>query len=76
MARGLPVFGNYLCQNPPPYPRLRADDPNLEPEVRTIVERFVFTDRGPQAPPCREQAPLGRLVGQSGRYPRLQPIGE
>ncbi|MEK6229629.1 MAG: MlaD family protein [Actinomycetota bacterium] len=76
VARGLPVFGTYLCQNPPPYPQLRADDPNLEPQVRTIVERFVFTDRGPQAPPCREQAPLGRLVGQSGRYPRLQPIGE
>jgi len=76
VGRGLAVFGAYLCQNPPPYPRLRPDDPNLEPEVREIVERFAFTDRGPQAPPCREQAPLGRLVGQPGRYPRLQPIGQ
>ncbi|HZI90778.1 MAG TPA: MlaD family protein [Thermoleophilaceae bacterium] len=76
VGRGLPVFGSYLCENPPPYPRLRPDDPNLNPKVRRIVERFVFTDRGPQAPPCREQAPLGRLVGQPGRYPRLQPIGE
>ncbi len=74
IRRGLPVFGAYLCQNPPPYPRLRPDDPNLEPEVRQIVERFAFTNRGPQAPPCREQRPLGRLVGQPGRYPRLQPI--
>ena len=26
------------------------------------------------APPCVAQRPLGRLVGQGGLYPRLQPL--
>ncbi len=72
---GLPVFGAYQCENPAIAPRLRADDLALEPAVRTLVERFVFTEenRG-KAPPCREQAPLGRIVDQPGRYPQLRPL--
>ena len=75
LARGLPTFGSYLCDNPAPEPHLDPDDPNLEAELREIVEEFVFTreNRG-RAPSCREQRPLGRLVGQPGTYPRLQPI--
>lgn len=75
LARGLPTFGRYLCENSIPDPVLDPDDPNLEPELREIVENFVFTEenRG-RAPSCAEQRPLGRLVGQPGRFPRLQPI--
>lgn len=75
LPRGLPLFGSYLC--PPadaPRPRLADSDPNLDPTLREQIQKFVFTPGGPTAPPCREQAPLGRLVGQPGRYPRLQPI--
>jgi hypothetical protein len=42
------------------------------------VKRFVFgigTGNEGRAPPCVEQAPLGRLVGQPGRYPRVEPLG-
>ncbi len=76
LRRGLPTFGAYLCQNPGPYPSLRpaGTDPRQDPEERALIQEFVFKDRGPQAPPCREQAPLGRLVGQSGKFPQLQPI--
>ncbi len=75
LARGLPVFGSYQCQNPPPEPRLRADDPILEEDYRRLTEEFVFTeDNRGKAPPCREQRPLGRIVGQDGRYPQLRPL--
>ena len=75
LSRGLPVFGSYQCDDPPPEPHLRADDPLLEPDVRALVEEFVFGEenRG-KAPPCRQQAPLGRVVDQDGRYPQLRPL--
>ena len=72
----LPVFGNYLCtSNPTPSP----PPPNeyLNTRLAGEIQRFVFgigTENEGRAPPCVEQAPLGRLVGQSGRYPRLQPL--
>ena len=72
----LPVFGNYLCtQNPTPSP----PPPNeyLSDRLASEIEKFVFgigTENVGRAPPCQEQAPLGRLVGQSGRYPQLQPL--
>ena len=72
----LPVFGNYLCtQNPTPSP----PPPNeyLSERLASEIEKFVFgigTENVGRAPPCQEQAPLGRLVGQSGRYPQLQPL--
>ena len=72
----LPVFGNYLCtQNPTPSP----PPPNeylterLAVRDREVRLRHRDRERG-RAPPCQEQAPLGRLVGQSGRYPQLQPL--
>ena len=75
LPRGLPMFGNYLC--PPagaPKPRLADTDPNLDPALRAQIQQFVFTPTGPTGPPCRAQAPLGRLVGQPGAYPQLRPI--
>ncbi len=75
LPQGLPLFGSYLCPGADaPRPQLAASDPNLDPELRRLIQQFVFTPTGPTAPPCREQPALGSLVGQSGRYPRLQPI--
>ena len=69
----LPVFGQYLCTSGPT-PTL---GPGIGEPLTGLLNQFVFDvlAAGPDAaaPPCREQAPLGRLVGQSGRYPRVQP---
>jgi phospholipid/cholesterol/gamma-HCH transport system substrate-binding protein len=78
LAQGqpLPVFGNYLCtSNPTPSP----PPPNeyLSTRLAAEIERFVFgigTDNVGRAPPCVEQPPLGRLIGQPGRYPHVQPL--
>ncbi|MEJ7789513.1 MAG: MlaD family protein, partial [Thermoleophilaceae bacterium] len=74
LARGLPVFGSFQCLNPPPAPRLRDDDTVLEEDYRRLTEQFVFTSQNGKAPPCRQQAPLGRVVNQDGRFPQLRPI--
>jgi len=71
----LEVFGRYLCTDravPPP------PEPNqwLPEAVVAQIDQFVFggdENRG-KAPPCDPQAPLGRLVGQTGLFPRLQPL--
>jgi virulence factor Mce-like protein len=71
----LEVFGQYLCTD-------RAVPPSPEPNewisdtVAAQIDQFVFggdQNRG-KAPPCDPQAPLGRVVGQSGAFPRLQPL--
>ncbi len=71
----LEVYGDYLCTDNavPPTP-----EPNefLPQEIVDQIDRFIFggdQNRG-KAPPCDPQAPLGRLVGQSGSFPRLQPL--
>ena len=55
--------------------------PSLGPSVtgalRGLVERFVYGGAGASAvprPPCRPQRPLGRLAGQPGLFPRLEPL--
>ena len=79
LAKGqpLPVFGSYLCtSNPTPTP----PEPN-----ENMTQRLVGRDQALRvrhrhratrgaAPPCVEQAPLGRLVGQPGRYPHVEPL--
>jgi phospholipid/cholesterol/gamma-HCH transport system substrate-binding protein len=78
LAQGqpLPVFGSYLCtSNPTPTP----PPPNeyLTERLANEIQKFVFgigTDNEGRAPPCIEQAPLGRLVGQPGRYPHVEPL--
>jgi phospholipid/cholesterol/gamma-HCH transport system substrate-binding protein len=78
LAQGqpLPVFGSYLCtSNPTPTP----PPPNeyLSERLAAEIRRFVYgigTENEGRAPPCIEQAPLGRLVGQSGRYPHVEPL--
>ena len=76
LARGgLKVFGNYLCTTNP--------DPTVIPsaglagETFTLIDKFVYGGQPPgsvAAPPCREQAPLGNLLGQSGKYPHLTAL--
>jgi phospholipid/cholesterol/gamma-HCH transport system substrate-binding protein len=77
LLRGLPVFGRYLCEAAGPASFLGPVGPLLPAELRGLLEQFAFagsTTGAVPAPPCREQAPLGRVVGQSGRFPDLQPI--
>ncbi|HEY6780367.1 MAG TPA: hypothetical protein VI111_05390, partial [Thermoleophilaceae bacterium] len=74
-AGRLDVFGSYLCTtNPVPAPPAPA--PQLPADLVELIKRFVYG--GPEnagaRPPCVEQDPLGALVGQSGRYPALQPL--
>ncbi len=76
LAKGLPTFGGYLCANPGPATSLAPPERNplLTANVRRLVEKYAYTDRGPVAPSCREQPNLGRLVGQAGKFPQLKPI--
>ena len=77
LPRGLPVFGEYLCNPTAPPAVLGPVGGLLTPELRALLTEFAFagSETGAvPAPPCRAQAPLGRLVGQTGRFPDLQPI--
>jgi len=77
LAQGLPVFGRYLCEAAGPASFIGPVSPLLPAGLRNLIETFAFagsTTGAVPAPPCREQAPLGRVVGQSGRFPNLQPI--
>jgi hypothetical protein len=48
----------------------------MPPDLVELIKRFVYG--GPEnagaEPPCDPQAPLGRLVGQTGAFPHLQPL--
>jgi phospholipid/cholesterol/gamma-HCH transport system substrate-binding protein len=75
----LEVFGSYLCTGQPtPTPPLGSPDPTVDypQETADLVNHFVFgiPENVGRAPPCDPQAPLGRLAGQSGLFPRLQPL--
>ncbi len=74
LPQGLPVFGKYLCEISGPPGLLGPIGPLLPAALRKLIDEFFFTATGPVAPPCREQANLGRLAGQGGKYPRLQPL--
>jgi phospholipid/cholesterol/gamma-HCH transport system substrate-binding protein len=72
----LDVFGSYTCTSggsplAPPLPP-GGVDPTLVPQIAQFV--FGQPENSGAAPPCIPQRPLGRLVGQSGLYPRLQPL--
>jgi phospholipid/cholesterol/gamma-HCH transport system substrate-binding protein len=71
LRSGLEVFGSYLCTSgrlpPEPVPGV-----NLTPSLAQLIDRFVFSAGG--APQCKPQRPLGRVVGQSGAYPRLMQL--
>ncbi len=71
----LEVFGSYLCTDDPVPP---TPEPNewLPANVVSQIDQFIFggaENRG-KAPPCDPQAPLGRILGQSGMFPHLEPL--
>jgi virulence factor Mce-like protein len=73
----LEVFASYLCTGrPDPGPPAPAE-PHFPADLSALVEKFVF-GRGAgnegKVPPCDPQTPLGRLVGQPGVFPRLEPL--
>jgi phospholipid/cholesterol/gamma-HCH transport system substrate-binding protein len=72
----LEVFDSSLCTTRPVPSEPAPSDPWLPANLLTAISYFTYggsENRG-AAPPCDQQAPLGRLVGQSGRYPALQPL--
>jgi phospholipid/cholesterol/gamma-HCH transport system substrate-binding protein len=79
LARGLEVFGSYLCSPGTAAPPLSAAATTLlntlAPGLAANVVEFAYGGNPAvvPSPPCRAQRPLGRLVGQSGLFPRLQP---
>jgi virulence factor Mce-like protein len=72
----LEVFGRYLCTDNPVPPPPAPAEPYMPPDLVELIKRFVYG--GPEnagaEPPCDPQAPLGRLVGQAGAFPHLQPL--
>jgi phospholipid/cholesterol/gamma-HCH transport system substrate-binding protein len=72
----LDVFGSYLCPGGSSPAAPLVPPPPITPDLVPLITKFVFggTENAGAAPPCVAQQPLGRLVGQSGLYPRLQPL--
>jgi phospholipid/cholesterol/gamma-HCH transport system substrate-binding protein len=73
----LEVFGSHLCTGrPTPAPPAANPEADYPQETADLVDHFIFgfPENVGRAPPCDPQAPLGRLVGQSGLFPRLQPL--
>jgi ABC-type transporter Mla subunit MlaD len=67
----LKVFGKYTCTNNP-IPTLAPDANQLLPQsLVDLINRFAYTNGNVASPPCDEQAPLGDLIGQSGKYPHI-----
>jgi virulence factor Mce-like protein len=70
----IPVFGKYLCTtNPVPTIAPTAVGDLLPQSLKDLIDRFAYAGVGSNipAPPCNEQAPLGDLIGQSGKYPHV-----
>jgi hypothetical protein len=44
----------------------------LPPALRDGVNQFALNSGTVPAPPCTEQAPLGQVVGQTGKYPQVK----
>jgi hypothetical protein len=84
LPTGLKVFGTYLCTtNPVPTVTQTTDPLNpgvgditnlISPDEFKLIDQFIYGGQPPgnvAAPPCREQAPLGSLLGQLGKYPHV-----
>ena len=71
----LEVYDSYLCTSRQT-PSTPTTNEWLPEKVVTDIDKFVFggTENRNAAPPCDPQAPLGRLVGQAGSFPRLNPL--
>ena len=72
----LETFGSYLCTGNPVPAEPAPSEPYLPANLLTLISYFTYG--GPEnrgaAPPCDEQAPLGNIIGQPGRFPALQPL--
>jgi virulence factor Mce-like protein len=66
----LKVFGTYLCTNND-IPTLSDPTNLLPPALFAGVNQFALAS--PTSPPCVEQPPNGRLVGQPGKYAQVKP---
>ena len=67
------MFGTYLCTSNAVIP-LNQSNPLLgilPAGTQQLVQQFAFAGGNVTSPPCKEQAPLGDLVGQSGKYPHV-----
>jgi virulence factor Mce-like protein len=80
LAKGLPVFGTYLCTNHPLpglAPSLSGTTATVAGTVITLaqlVQKYYYT-ADPSGPPCRGQSPLGSVTtGQLQSFPHLQPL--
>jgi virulence factor Mce-like protein len=69
---GMEVFGNYTCTTNPVANISPAAGSLLPQATIDLVQNFAFKGGNVPAPPCKEQAPLGRLIGQSGKYPHIE----
>ena len=71
------VFGKYLCTTNP-VPTIAPDVVGqlLPQSLLDLINRFAYSGVGANipAPPCEEQAPLGNLIGQSGKYPHIEQL--
>ena len=67
LARGLPMFGSYLCANPGPATFLgpRRRNPLLTDNLRRLIQKFVYTPTARLAllPRAGTAGPPGRPVG-------------
>jgi virulence factor Mce-like protein len=69
---GLEVFGAYLCTSNP-VAQISPDAGSLLPQnTIDLVQRFAFSGGTVPAPPCKVQAPLGGVLGQTGMYPHVE----
>jgi virulence factor Mce-like protein len=84
LATGLKVFGTYLCTTNPVPTVVQTIDPLLpgigpitdliSQDEFKLIDQFVYGGAAPAnvaSPPCKEQAPLGNLLGQGGKYPHV-----
>jgi len=71
LARGLPVFGDYLCTDNP-LPTIGSAVP---PALAAVLRADYFTADPGAAPPCLTQAPLGlQTTGQNQAFPHLNAL--
>ncbi|HEX6582117.1 MAG TPA: MlaD family protein, partial [Thermoleophilaceae bacterium] len=71
----LETFGSYVCTSRAVPPAPEANE-FLTQFVVDQIDQFIYggdANRG-KAPPCDPQAPLGRLLGQAGMFPHLEPL--
>jgi virulence factor Mce-like protein len=56
---------------PAPLPDPSPVTDQLPAQLRDLINTYAYANGNPVAPPCEEQAPLGNLIGQGGKYPHV-----